>query len=359
MKKTVVVGMSGGVDSSVAAKLLIDGGYNAVGLFMRNWDEDDGGECTAAADWRDAQAVCGKLGIPCYSVNFAKEYRQSVFDSFLDEYRAGRTPNPDVLCNREIKFGPFASYAKKLGADYIATGHYCGILHGAPGGARLLKAADANKDQTYFLNAVRTEQLNGVLFPLADLTKSAVRAIAEKCGLPTAKKRDSTGVCFIGERDFKRFLQNYLPNKKGNIVDKSGNVLGVHDGLMYYTPGQRRGLNIGGVRGCGAGRWYVTDKRPDTNELVVSNGEGGELFSRSLECGPINIIGADGFGDKFACTAKTRYRQSEQNAVVTRTAVGASVEFEKPQRAVTPGQYVVFYVGNRCLGGAVINSVGR
>lgn len=249
MAKTVVVGMSGGVDSSVAALLLKEQGYRVVGLFMRNWEEEDAdGVCTAEEDFADVRRVCGLLDIPYYTVNFAKEYSERVFSYFLSEYAAGRTPNPDVLCNREIKFGPFKDYALKLGADCIATGHYCGIMH-ADGVHRLLKAKDAGKDQTYFLNQLTQAQLDGVLFPLADLEKSEVRAIAERNGLATARKKDSTGICFIGERNFRKFLQTYLPARRGKILSLEGEEVGEHLGLMFYTLGQRRGLDLGGKKG--------------------------------------------------------------------------------------------------------------
>ncbi len=353
--------MSGGVDSSVAAKLLLSGGYNVVGLFMHNWDEEDeSGVCSSADDYRDAATVCGKLGIPIYSVNFSKEYMERVFSYFLAEYRKGRTPNPDVLCNREIKFGPFRRYAKELGADFIATGHYCdiGVYNGLPA---LLKAADENKDQTYFLNNVRTKQLENVLFPLGKLKKSQVREIAEKEDLITARKKDSTGICFIGERNFKKFLSTYLPAQKGKIVDVSGKEIGVHDGLMYYTIGQRRGLGIGGIEGESNSRWYVVEKRLETNELVVSCGEGEDLFYGALYTGEMNFIGDTEFlGKEFDCTAKCRYRQGEQKARVTLDdRGGARVEFSDPQRAVTEGQYVVLYYKDRCLGGGVIDKAYR
>ena len=258
-KETVVIGMSGGVDSSVAALLLKEQGYNVIGLFMKNWEDDDvDGCCTADDDYADVRRVCSKLDIPYYGVNFAKEYMDRVFSYFLEEYKRGRTPNPDVLCNREIKFGPFKEYAMQLGADYIATGHYCGIRH--DGDVHyLLKAKDQNKDQTYFLNQLSQSQLSNVLFPLADITKPEVRRIAEENGLATAEKKDSTGICFIGERKFRQFLMNYIPAKKGEIKTYDGRTLGEHYGLMYYTIGQRRGLDIGGQAGD-AGRWFVVEK---------------------------------------------------------------------------------------------------
>ena len=359
--KTVVVGISGGVDSSVAAYLLREQGYNVIGLFMNNWEEDDDGDsaCSSAADWQDARAVCGHLGIPAYSVNFAAEYRDRVFSYFLSEYKKGRTPNPDVLCNREIKFGPFAEYAARLGADYIATGHYCAVRNGSDG-AELYEAADANKDQTYFLNQVNSNQLNNVIFPLAELNKSEVRVIAEKNGLVTAGKKDSTGICFIGERNFKRFLAKYLPAQPGDIVDINGKVIGRHDGLMYYTLGQRRGLGIGGVRGEEQSRWFVISKDLKNNRLTVKCGEGDELMSVSLDTDGFNVIGKRPAGKTVSCKVKTRYRQPAQDAVMEFTKSGAHIEFNLPQRAVTPGQYAVAYVAEdglprlRCLGGGAI-----
>lgn len=352
MKKRVVVGMSGGVDSSVAALLLKEQGYEVVGLFMHNWEEEEGGCCTAAEDWTDVVGVAGKLGIPCYSVNFAEEYMNRVFEYFLDEYKKGRTPNPDVLCNREIKFASFKDYAMELGADFVATGHYCDIgeENGLP---VLLKAADQNKDQTYFLNQVRTRQLERVLFPLGKLEKPEVRRIAEENGLVTAKKKDSTGICFIGERKFRNFLAEYLPGKPGKIVDTTGKVVGEHLGLMYYTLGQRKGLGIGGVAGEDQSRWYVVEKRMDDNVLVVSCGEGEELFTHGMVGSGLNIIGP---WDKteFDCTAKFRYRQGEQAVRARIDGDNVYIDFAEPQRAVTPGQYAVLYYGNRCLGGAVI-----
>ncbi len=354
-KPRVVVGMSGGVDSSVAAYLLKERGYDVVGLFMHNWEEADEGDsaCSSATDWQDARTVCGYLGIPVYSVNFAAEYRERVFAYFLSEYKKGRTPNPDVLCNREIKFGPFADYAATLGADYIATGHYCALRH-AEGGAQLYEAADKSKDQSYFLNQVDSCRLENVLFPLADMQKSEVRALAEKNGLVTARKKDSTGICFIGERNFKKFLSAYLPACAGDIVDVNGKVLGRHDGLMYYTLGQRRGLGIGGIAGEDANRWFVVKKDLENNVLVVKNGEGEELMSTVLDTEGFHIIGAPPKTDTLRCKVKTRYRQPAQDAELTLTQTGAHVEFSRAQRAVTPGQYAVAYVGERCLGGGVI-----
>lgn len=354
--KKVVVGMSGGVDSSVAALLLKQAGCDVVGLFMNNWEESDNGVCTSAADWEDVVGVCGKLDVPYYSVNFSEEYMRDVFRVFLEEYARGRTPNPDVLCNREIKFKPFKRYAELLGADYIATGHYCGIRHG--GGVELRTAADTGKDQTYFLNQVRTEQLNNTLFPLCALQKPTVRALAEREGLVTSKKKDSTGICFIGERNFKRFLQEYLPAQPGEIRDVFGKTVGRHEGLMYYTVGQRRGLGIGGVKGESDSRWYVVKKDLKSNVLVVSCGEGEELLSTALAGSGFNCIGAIDLPDVLECGVKTRYRQPAQRAKAKVGADGSlRVDFEQPQRAVTAGQYAVLYVGDRCLGGAVIDEV--
>lgn len=359
--KTVVTGISGGVDSAVAALLLKQQGYDVIGLFMNNWEESEAdGACTSAEDWADAKNAASKIGIPVYSVNFSKEYYDRVFRYFLGEYEAGRTPNPDVLCNREIKFDEFSRYARELGADYIATGHYCGITHDAVyKGKRvtqLLRAADGGKDQTYFLNQVRDGQLDNVLFPLSNLHKTEVRAIAEKYGLASvAKKKDSTGVCFIGERNFRKFLSAYLPSKPGPITDEEGNTLGTHEGLMYYTLGQRRGLGIGGRAGYDAKRWFVIGKDLPSNTLIVSCGEDDRLMSSSLTAASLNFIGGAPDVKEFNCTAKTRYRQPDQPCRVTvNTDNTATVVFETPQRAVTPGQYVVFYEGNRCLGGGVI-----
>ncbi len=353
---TVVVGMSGGVDSSVAALLLKERGYDVVGLFMHNWEEEeeDGGACTSAEDWQDVQAVCGYLGIPHYSVNFAREYYERVFEYFLNEYFKGRTPNPDVLCNREIKFGAFKDYAMKLG-DCVATGHYCNVgeENGLP---TLLKAVDGDKDQTYFLCDTRTEQLKDVMFPLGNLRKSEVRAIAEKNGLVTSKKKDSTGICFIGERKFRAFLKQYLPAKPGVIVDTFGKEVGRHEGLMYYTLGQRRGLGIGGVKGEAQQRWYVVDKDMTHNRLIVSCGEGEELLTCGLKTEGFNLIGCENLPTVFECTAKMRYRQPEQKVRVKLSDGVATIKFAERQRAVTCGQFAVLYLGDRCLGGGVIGS---
>lgn len=353
-KKTVVLGLSGGVDSSVAALLLKEQGYNVVGLFMRNWEETDAnGACTADDDFEDVKRVAALLDIPYFSVNFAKEYMDRVFSYFLAEYAAGRTPNPDVLCNREIKFGPFKEYAKQLGADFIATGHYCGISH-ENSVHRLLKAKDQSKDQTYFLNQLTQSQLDGVLFPLADLDKSEVRRIAEENGLATAKKKDSTGICFIGERNFRKFLQEYLPARPGKIITLDGEVVGEHLGLMYYTLGQRRGLDLGGKKGE-EGRWFVVKKDLKNNVLYVSHGDETPLYSNGCFVSQMNYIPTMPAEEAIECTAKFRYRQGEQKVRVKRTgATSVTVEFAEAQRAVTEGQYAVFYNETDCLGGGVI-----
>ncbi len=357
--KTVVVGMSGGVDSSVAALLLKEQGYNVIGLFMLNWEEQSqSGACNAESDYEDVRRVCALLNIPYYSVNFAKEYQERVFKHFLDEYAAGRTPNPDVLCNREIKFGPFREYALSLGADYIATGHYCGIEHCADGKHYLLKAADNNKDQTYFLNQVTQKQFENVLFPLADMPKSRVREIAEQHGLATAAKKDSTGICFIGERNFRKFLSEYLPAKSGKILTLDGEEVGEHIGLMHYTIGQRRGVNLGGKSGED-GRWFVVKKDLKNNILYVSHGDEAPLYSKECFVSGLNWIGVEPVSQPFKCTAKFRYRQGEQGVTLYPENGGVRVVYDLPQRAVTEGQYAVFYDEKRCLGGGVIEKVGE
>ena len=354
MAKTVVVGMSGGVDSSVAALLLKEQGYNVIGLFMNNWEEkDECGACTGEEDFADVRRVGNALGIPYYSVNFAKEYMDRVFSYFLAEYKAGRTPNPDVLCNREIKFKDFKAAAKKLGADYIATGHYCDILHDGDT-HYLLKAKDQSKDQTYFLNQLSQDQLDGVLFPLGKLDKKEVRAIAEKHGLATAAKKDSTGICFIGERNFREFLLKYIPAKKGKIMTYDGKVLGEHLGLMYYTIGQRRGLGIGGQAGDDGSRWFVIEKDLKNNILYVAHGAEDKLYSKGLLMKECNWIPRAPEKKDFECTAKFRYRQPEQACTVHIRDGEIEVEFKEKQRAITEGQFAVFYDGDKCIGGGVI-----
>jgi len=357
-KKTVVIGMSGGVDSSVAAALLKDQGYNVIGLYMVNWEEDDeNGVCTAVSDYEDVKRVCSVLDIPYYSINFAKEYLERVFSHFLEEYEKGRTPNPDVLCNREIKFGPFAEYAKKLGADFVATGHYAQVKH-EDGKVHLMKAVDLNKDQTYFLNQLSQKQLENVMFPLGELTKPEVRKLAEKYNLVTATKKDSTGICFIGERRFRQFLKNYIPCNKGKMLDLKGNYIGDHEGVMFYTLGQRKGLNIGGKAGGNGERWFVCDKDVKNNVLYVSQGEDDILFSDALVSYKINWIAGAPKQKKFDCFAKFRYRQPDQAVTVNILDDKVLIEFKEKQRAVTIGQYVVLYTEDgECLGGGVIEEV--
>ena len=355
--QTVVVGLSGGVDSSVAAYLLKQQGYNIIGLFMLNWEEtDENGNCTAEQDFEDVKRVADKIGIPYYTVNYAKEYKERVFEYFLDEYKKGYTPNPDVMCNKEIKFGPFLEHALRLGADYIATGHYCKRVD-RNGKAYLYKSFDKNKDQTYFLNQLNQNQLNKTLFPLADIDKTEVRKIASKLGLVTAEKKDSTGICFIGERNFRQFLKNYLPAQKGKIKDLDGNIIGEHDGVMYYTLGQRRGLNIGGKSGTEGGRWFVVDKEVKNNLLIVSQKDESPLYSKALISYSINWIPKMPEKTEFKCYAKFRYRQPEQEVNVKIESDKVLVSFVKPQRAVTPGQFVVFYDDKACLGGGIIEEV--
>ena len=352
--------MSGGVDSAVSALLLKEQGYNVIGLFMNNWEEkDDTGVCTATEDYEDVKRVCQTIGIPYYSVNFAKEYWDRVFSTFLSEYEKGRTPNPDVLCNREIKFGPFLDYAKKLGADYIATGHYCKVEE-KNGLFYLKKAKDKSKDQSYFLNQLSQKQLSSVIFPLADIEKTEVRKIALKHNLSNAKKKDSTGVCFIGERNFKKFLQTYIPAKSGDIVDIQGNVVGKHDGVLYYTLGQRKGLNIGGKSGGNGERWFVLEKDVKNNRLVVSQGEDDLLFSKGLIAKDFNWIPQKPQEKVFDCFAKFRYRQPDQKVRVNVENDKITIDFYEKQRAVTPGQYVVLYdKDENCLGGGVIDEIIR
>ncbi len=351
----IVVGISGGVDSSVAAYLLKKQGHDVIGLFMVNWEEKDG-SCTAEADFEDVKRVCNKIGIPYFSVNYAKEYYERVFSYFLEEYKKGRTPNPDVLCNREVKFGPFLEQAYKLGADMIATGHYAKKIE-KNGKYYLAKADDLNKDQSYFLNQLNQKQLASVLFPLAEIDKPQVREIARELELSTADKKDSTGICFIGERNFKKFLQEYLPAQKGKILDLDGNEVGEHDGLMYYTLGQRKGLNIGGRKGGNGERWFVIKKDLENNILYVSQGEGEELFTDGLYASGMNWIPEIPAQKEFECFAKFRYRQPDQKVRVSiLNEKEIKVDFEERQRAITPGQFVVLYDENGlCLGGGTID----
>ena len=358
--ETVVVGLSGGVDSSVAAYLLKKQGYNVIGLFMLNWEEqDDADHCTAEQDFEDVKRVANKIGIPYYTVNFAREYRERVFKYFLDEYEKGYTPNPDVLCNREIKFGPFLDYALSIGADYIATGHYCKRVD-RDGKVYLYKSHDKSKDQTYFLNQLSQDQLKYVLFPLADIDKAEVRKIAKELGLVTAEKKDSTGICFIGERNFRQFLKNYLPAKKGKICDLDGKVLGEHDGVMYYTIGQRRGLNLGGKNGYKDDRWFVVKKDVKTNTLYVNCGECEEMYSSGCIVREFNWI-TDEMSGEFGAKAKLRYRQPDQDVSVSVIDPHTiRLDFATRQRAVTIGQFAVLYdeIG-MCYGGGRIDELIR
>lgn len=356
----VVVGMSGGVDSSVAALLLARAGYEVHGLFMFNWAEDEEGYCTAADDFQDARLVCEELEIPLHRVDFSVEYRERVFANFLAEYKRGRTPNPDVLCNREIKFGVFLDYARRLGAQKIATGHYA-RLRKHDGQWQLLKGIDGGKDQSYFLHALNQAQLSASLFPLGELAKPEVRAIALEHGFGNARKKDSTGICFIGERHMREFLARYLPAKPGAMCTPEGTEIGQHQGLMYYTLGQRQGLQIGGVRGAPDEPWYVVEKELERNVLVVDQGhDNPRLLSAGLQMEACHWIAGEPPGEQFRCQAKTRYRQADQSCMVTVAGPDScQVTFSAPQRAVTPGQFNVLYDGDVCLGGGIIQSRDR
>ncbi len=356
----VMVGISGGVDSAVAAHLLIEQGYAVAGLFMKNWDDDDGTEyCTAGEDLLDAERVCHQLGIDLHTVSFSGTYREQVFAHFLAEYAAGRTPNPDVLCNREIKFSVFAQEARRLGADLIATGHYARV-ETVDGARRLLKGVDPAKDQSYFLQAVSAAQLANVLFPLGARYKCEVRSLAEKLDLPVARKRDSTGICFIGERRFREFLARYLPTQPGSMQTAEGVSVGQHAGVAYYTVGQREGLGIGGSRSAGGEPWYVAGKDAARNTLtVVAGSRHPALHARWLSAGQMNWLVDPAPASGTRCTARIRYRQADQSCRLQRRADGTwLVEFDTPQRAISPGQYVCLYDGDLCLGGGVIEHAG-
>ena len=351
----VIVGLSGGVDSAVTALRLLEHGYQVEAMFMKNWDEDDGTEyCTARTDLEDSLRICDALDIELHTVNFARQYWDNVFAHFLTEYRAGRTPNPDVLCNREIKFKVFLDHAEQLGAHWIATGHYA-RTEIRNGKTRLLKGLDPNKDQSYFLNAVSQHQIAKTLFPVGDIEKPQVRRIAESAGLHIFGKKDSTGICFIGERRFNDFLENYLPAQPGDIRDEKGVLLGQHQGLMFHTIGQRQGLGIGGVQGANASPWYVALKQLKSNTLVVVQGHDHPLLLKSeLFAADANWIDSPPTLP-FRCMAKTRYRQPDQSCTVYSINNNElRVTFDTPQRAITAGQYIVFYDGDHCLGGAVI-----
>ena len=354
----VVVGMSGGVDSSVAAMLMKQAGHEVIGVFMKNWEEkDESGVCTSEKDWSDARAVCERLDIPYYSVNFAQQYWDRVFTHFLEEYRRGRTPNPDVLCNREIKFNVFLDFAEKLGAEKLVTGHFANI-DCVNGEYRLLRAADENKDQTYFLYMINQRALSKAMFPVGNLTKAQIRQLARDNGIPVSEKKDSTGVCFIGERNFKQFLSNYLPAQPGDMVTLDGKVVGRHDGLMYYTLGQRRGLGIGG--GGDGRRWFVVKKDLVNNVLVVQQGEDSPLlYTHAARGGELTWLAehppiADGVA--LDCQVRLRHRQPLQKCTLTLKDGVAHMRFADAQRAVTPGQSAVFYADQVCLGGCIVDA---
>jgi tRNA-specific 2-thiouridylase len=353
----VIVGLSGGVDSAVSALLLKEQGWDVQGLFMSNWEEDDDGYCTAAQDFQDARAVAGELGIALHRVSFAADYREKVFEHFLREQRAGRTPNPDVLCNREIKFGVALKHVRRLGADHFATGHYARIIH-RDGRAELHKAKDASKDQSYFLNAVAPEHLAATLMPLGELEKTSVRERARSAGLPVFDKPDSTGICFIGERPFREFLSRFVQTRPGTIESPEGEVLGTHQGLAFYTLGQREGLHIGGRRGRSQAPWYLAAKDAARNALIVVQGHAHPLLASSaLTTGALHWL-AHARTKPSRCTVKVRYRQADQPALLEPHADGtARIVFDDAQRAVTPGQYAVVYEGERCICGGVIEAV--
>ena len=371
---TVVVGLSGGVDSSVVAYILKWQGYRVIGVFMKNWEEkDDMGFCTSDADFEDVKRVAEYVDIPYYAVNFSKQYMDQVFKEFLHGLEMGYTPNPDILCNREVKFGPFLEYALGLGADYVATGHYARrqkhdvAFNSSESEFQLLKGLDESKDQSYFLCGLSQSQLRHTMFPIGGIKKEQVREIARGVGIPVATKKDSTGICFIGERKFTDFLKGYFGNQAGDIETTEGRKIGRHIGLMYYTIGQKKGLGVGGVSGVVPhGGWYVTHKSLDDNKLIVSSGDGAELLEKSLHVGEFHSVARQGVTDLLGAdlsglvgrklNAKVRYRQSDQVCTVTLLGGGASmkVEFDVPQRAITPGQWLVLYDGDVCLGGGMI-----
>lgn len=358
-KKRVIVGMSGGVDSSVSAYLLKKQGFEVIGVFMKNWEEkDENGHCTSEKDYEDVINVCNQLDIPYYSINFTKEYWDKVFSYFLDEYKKGRTPNPDIICNKEIKFKVFLEYAYDLGADYVATGHYARIKKNKEGENLLLRGVDSNKDQTYFLSQLSKEQLERIIFPIGDLEKKEVRKIAESINLTNAKKKDSTGICFIGEKNFRKFLSNYLPAKKGDIIDINGIKRGTHYGLMYHTIGQRHGLGIGGCKDSSDEAWFACGKDLEKNILYVCQGfHNKALYSNCLIADSLSFTLRKPEKNNFECTAKFRYRQPD-NKVNVQILDNNKVKVEyNDVRAVTPGQSVVFYDGDVCLGGAIIKEV--
>lgn len=355
--KRVIVGLSGGVDSSVAALLLQQQGFQVEGLFMKNWQEDDkDGHCPATQDLQDAQKVCDNLNIPLHTINFSNEYWDNVFEQALAEYRLGRTPNPDILCNREIKFKTFLEHAISLGADYIATGHYAAISAKNDDTFELHKAQDLNKDQSYFLYTLNQYALSKALFPIANLDKSVVRQLAKKAGFSNADKKDSTGICFIGERKFKNFLNTYLPAQKGNMETPDGKIIAEHDGLMFYTLGQRQGLGIGGRQNGDNAPWYVVGKDLKRNVLIVAEGDTHPLlYGYTLMANQLHWVAGHAPQTHFQCAAKIRYRQTEEPAIVELPDNNRCiVTFQKAQRAITPGQSVVFYQDTICLGGGII-----
>lgn len=355
--KKVIIGLSGGVDSSVAAHLLIEQGYHVEGLFMKNWEEDDNDEyCAAADDLEDAQAVADKLGIELHTINFAAEYWDNVFEYFLAEYKAGRTPNPDIMCNKEIKFKAFLEFAAEdLGADYIATGHYV-KREQRDGHWKLLRGLDDNKDQSYFLYTLGEEHVAKTLFPVGDIEKPRVREIALEQDLVTHDKKDSTGICFIGERKFKDFLAKFLPAQPGIIETVDGQKIGKHEGLMFHTLGQRKGLHIGGMKEFGEEPWYVVHKDVERNALVVGQGaDHPSLYSKGLVANQLHWVDRIGPQSSIKCCVKTRYRQQDIPCSINITENGnIEVMFDEPQKAVTPGQSAVFYIDDECLGGGII-----
>lgn len=358
-KQKIIVGMSGGVDSSVAALLLIEQGYDVEGLFMKNWEEDDDADyCAAAVDLKDASDICHTLGIKLHTINFSGEYWNRVFQHFLDEYSAGRTPNPDILCNKEIKFRAFLEHAQTLGAEKIATGHYARV-HEMNGKTQLLRGCDNNKDQSYFLHTLNQHQLSHAMFPIGEFDKPYIRELAKKNNLITYDKKDSTGICFIGERRFNTFLEKYLPAKPGEIHTVDGENIGIHNGLMYYTLGQRKGLGIGGLKDGDEEPWYVVEKDLLNNILKVAQGHNHPaMFHNTLETGQINWIEETEPDFETPLTAKIRYRQSDQACRLTKINDSQyKVVFDEAQRAITPGQSVVFYQGEVCLGGGVIEAM--
>lgn len=354
-KEKIIIGMSGGVDSSVSALLLKRQGYEVEALFMKNWEEDDSEEyCSAAVDLADAQQVCDTLDIPLHSVNFATEYWDRVFEHFLEEYRAGRTPNPDIMCNREIKFKAFLDFALSLGANRIATGHYVQNRH-VDGRTELLRGLDSNKDQSYFLHTLTCHQLSQALFPVGQLDKPMVRKLAAENGFDVFNKKDSTGICFIGERKFKDFLQQFIPAQPGKIQDLSGTIIGDHSGLMFYTIGQRQGLGIGGRQNASEAPWFVVDKDLENNILLVTQGhDHPSLFHTHCQIQDLHWIN-ESIDPGTALTAKIRYRQQDQACTITSSnGTDATVRFDLAQRAITPGQSLVFYQNEVCLGGGII-----